>query len=216
MWLLCPILFLLRVYVWYTRFTRNQSWDTHIEVAHRPYTMGLAVVDLGFTLLFGHFIWQHYKVAAMAGDATMSMRNAVKTSSCARLLIVNLVMVITAVVSCFSSTRAGAWILDITACFKFNFGTFFLVDLVFMREASRNRLPHRMPYSRMEPGAARKHMSRASHMPPGAESNNPLTLDTDADRTAKVLPEAELSMPVADEEFHSKAVRQLEENGEKD
>ncbi len=133
MCLVCPTLFFLRSYVSYTRFERVQSWDEVIAVNHLPYTFALAFVDLAYAMLFGYLIFRHFKSNSEIDVANGTVARKLKVSTSTRLLIVNMTMVLTAIAGFWQYTTIGAFILNVTACFKFNFGTFFCIDMIFMR-----------------------------------------------------------------------------------
>jgi hypothetical protein len=150
MYIICPVLLGLRIYILTLRFIRGQSWDETIAKAHRPYFSALASVDLLFSSVFAFFIWNHTRIKEELDSHSQNsdlqqtglplhkradeMMLILQISSSMRLLIVNVIMILVAVSFFASATPGGAYLVDLSSCFKFNFGTFFLIDLIFMRQ----------------------------------------------------------------------------------
>ncbi len=141
MYIFCPLLLALRLFILGQRFKQGQSWNRPIEVAQRPYFCALAIADLCFGCIFAYFIMRYYRnpnrtemSLDMVSNSTDEMLTILRASSNARLLIVNLIMLLLTVAFFTIDTPVGKFLLDLTTCFKFNFGTFFLIDLIFMRQ----------------------------------------------------------------------------------
>jgi hypothetical protein len=140
-WVICPIILALRMYVCALRFARVQSVDHKIGGAQRPYFLVLAITELCFSALFIYYIIQYHRIRKQL-DLSVEVETPRKDrtllllqiSSAGRLLLVNVIMILLAAAFFLEGTSTGAYLLDITACFKFNFGTFFLVDLILLRQ----------------------------------------------------------------------------------
>jgi hypothetical protein len=108
-----------------------------IAVNHLPYTFALAFIDLAFAGLFGYLILLYFKKMSggiSLGELHDELGQKLKVSASIRLLVVNMIMVVTAISGFWQYTAFGTFILNLTACFKFNFGTFFCIDMIFLHK----------------------------------------------------------------------------------